>query len=474
MWEFCISVDSSKQEILNFIMKKLEGEIKDCNGVLTCLNKGQCVDILIACNKFEKNRILMLIQEIISEVVCYYYKKNFLLQNLHVNITDDISKKAFICALLYFDNETDNYIVNKYLELVKKINIESFFNFRLLSLKQKWQELVEIANQNEIYFYKDDTFLELIKFLVDNIEVKNDVVNIMPLEKSYGIFDSKFDIIEPSKNMDEEKLVTDLIALSPKSINIYCSEILSSKIKTLICKLFEKRVKFVHNSINWNIKIKKFTIDFFTKLMYTTFRYNWGVIMRNIYKEELKVLLANYDDKLNEILENEGLVSLLKKSNDELRNDFALRYKTVHMQVKAKYSYKPRKELRYNLLKLRRIFALWKNTNIVLIEGGLRYSDNDKYNQFPIYNMQNPTIWPTDKTLNRIRVKALGIYVQAQGIKDLRSLRATLIRKFGLDNDTANFYVDVFRRMHSKKVLNNFSLVVDSQDIDDYHVEVFN
>ena len=196
--------------------------------------------------------------------------------------------------------------------------------------------------------------------------------------------------------------------------------------------------------------------------------------MRNIYKEELEVLLANYDDKLDDILAREGLVSLLKKSNDELRNDFALKYKTVHMQVKSKYSYKPRKELRYNLLKLRRIFALWKNTNIVLIEGGLRYTDGDKYNQFPLYSMQNPTIWPTDKTLNRIRVKALGMYIQDNKIKDLRSLRATLIKKFGLDNDTANFYVDVFRRMHSKKVLNNFSLVVDSQDIDDYHVEVFN
>ena len=87
---------------------------------------------------------------------------------------------------------------------------------------------------------------DAIDILIDNIEVKNDAVNIMPLDKSYGIFDSKLNIIEPSNDMSEEKLVTDLIALSPKSINIYCSEILSNKIKTLICKLFEKRVKFVN------------------------------------------------------------------------------------------------------------------------------------------------------------------------------------------------------------------------------------
>ena len=195
--------------------------------------------------------------------------------------------------------------------------------------------------------------------------------------------------------------------------------------------------------------------------------------MRNIYKDELEVLLANYDEILDNLLKSEGLVSLLKKSNHELRDDFALKYKTVHMQVKERYSYKPRNELKYNLLKLRRIFALWSNTNIVFIEGGLRYADTDTYHQFPKYNRQNPTIWPTDKTLNRIRVKALGLYIQDKKIKDLRSLRGTLVRKFGLDNGTANFYVDVFRRMHSKKVMNNFSLVVNSQDIDDYNVEVF-
>ncbi len=195
--------------------------------------------------------------------------------------------------------------------------------------------------------------------------------------------------------------------------------------------------------------------------------------MRNIYKDELEVLLANYDEKFDRMLIKDGLIALLKKSNDELREDFALRYKTIHMQVKAKNSYKPRNQLKYNLLKLRRIFAIWKNTNIVFIEGGLRYSDADKYKQFPKYNMQNPTIWPTDKTLNRIRVKALGLYIQSNNITDLRSLRGILVKRFKMDGKTANFYVDVFSRMISKKVMNNYSLVANAQDIDDYNVEVF-
>ncbi len=250
MWEYCICVDIGNDDVTEYILDRLNAYIKDCDGILTCLDKGLFTHILIACNKFEKNRLQLVLQDIITHVICYFYKKNYLLSNLRIKIADKISKQAFISALLFFDNETDNYIVNKYLEINDKINLSSFFNFKLQSLKQKWQELVDIANENEIYLYKDDTFLELIKFLVDNIEVKNDVINIMSVDKSYAIYDAKFDAIKCPNDMDEEKLVSTLIALSPKSINIYCSEILSSKIKTMICKLFEKRVKFVKQSVN--------------------------------------------------------------------------------------------------------------------------------------------------------------------------------------------------------------------------------
>lgn len=195
--------------------------------------------------------------------------------------------------------------------------------------------------------------------------------------------------------------------------------------------------------------------------------------MINIYKEELEVLLANYDKMLNNLLKNDGLVAILKKNNDELRKDFTLDYKTIHYQVKDKYSYKPKQQLSYNLLKLKRIFALWQKTNIVEIEGGIHYALFDEYKQFPKYKMQNPKIYPTEKTLNRLRVKALGLYVKENYVRDLRELRSALIMKFGLDQKTANFYVDIFKRMQAKKVLNNFSLVVDSEDIEDYNVDVF-
>ncbi len=245
MWEFCLTVQNNS-EIKNYIQNKLKEYSQEFDIVVTVLNKQNIFDILIACNEYEKYRMILYLQDVISECICYYYKNDFLQNNLRLKIKDGVIKQAFLSALLFFDKDTDKYIVNKYLNIDKKLNIDGFFNFKLATLRKKWAELIEITNDNEIYLYSDETFIELIKFLIDNLEIKNDVINIMPSQNSYDLFDSKFDKISLDKSdMNEEKLVNDLIALSPKNINIYCTEQLSSNIRDLICRLFEKRVKFL-------------------------------------------------------------------------------------------------------------------------------------------------------------------------------------------------------------------------------------
>ena len=247
MWEFCISIDKNNNQITNYILDKLFEYREQYDYIVTKFEKVSKTDILVACNDLEKNRLILCLQEVIDECICYYLKKDFLQKNLTLKLSDGITKQAFLSALLFFDKDTDRYIVNKYLCVDKKIDLFGFFNFKLLSLRQKWQELTSIANENEVYLYSDETFIELIKFLVDNLEIKSDVINIMSTNDSYSLFDAKFDNVNMG-DISDEKIVDTLIALCPKNINIYCSEKLSNGLKNLICKLFEKRVRFVSGS----------------------------------------------------------------------------------------------------------------------------------------------------------------------------------------------------------------------------------
>lgn len=246
MCEFCICIPKNKIKIKDFVLEKCSEFAKEYSGVATIYEKASEYLVLLAVNSYEKNALNLFLHELICEVVCFHYKKDFLTNNLTINISDKITKHAFIFALLYFDKETDRFIVNKYINLDKKIDIDSFFHFKLKPLKEKWQEMINIANQNEIYLYSNETFTELIKFLIDNLEVKNDVINIMKTKESFGIFDANFNEIK-TQNLKEEDFMAQIITMSPKNINIYCSDIIPNNLKTLICKLFEKRVRFFSN-----------------------------------------------------------------------------------------------------------------------------------------------------------------------------------------------------------------------------------
>lgn len=246
MYEFCVCVPKTKIDIKNFVCEKCTQFMQEYYGVVTLFEKVESYQILLAINDYEKDKLLLFLRDLVDEVICFYYKKEFLSKNLVINISDKVTKQAFVFSLLYFDRETDRYIVNKYLNLDKKLDVDGFFNFKLSSLKEKWRELIDITSQNEIYLYSDETFTELIKFLIDNLEVRSDVINIMKTDNSYGIFDSNFNQVDAmTKCKDsEEDFMAQIITMSPKNINIYCSDILPNKLKTLICKLFEKRVRF--------------------------------------------------------------------------------------------------------------------------------------------------------------------------------------------------------------------------------------
>ena len=147
-------------------------------------------------------------------------------------------------ALVVFDRETDRYIVTHNLKLNEKFFIESFYDFRLRQLRSKWQELIKLANENANYLLCNDTFIDLLKFLIENIEISTGCINVVKENDSYKICDENFNEIEQEqdKENNEAFLITSIINLSPKRINIYCDDTENSSALTLLSQIFVNRV----------------------------------------------------------------------------------------------------------------------------------------------------------------------------------------------------------------------------------------
>lgn len=244
MWEFSLSMDSEKSCVAKYIYNSLEKYIKSIGGVITSYEQNGKISIIFACNILDKNKLIYEITNAISYCICTFVKEDFLDKNLKIANKNELEKYTFKKSLVNFDRETDRFIINKYMVINNSLYLESFFHFKLQSLKEKWTELVKIANDNSTYFLSDDSFLELLKFLIDNIEFSCDEINVIFQEDKIYLLDKEYQKL-CSEDIDQFKLVDKILDLSPRKINWY-----SNGNKGFLEKVFEKRILFINEDAN--------------------------------------------------------------------------------------------------------------------------------------------------------------------------------------------------------------------------------
>ncbi len=244
MWEFSISLTSENFASGKYIYNKLKEVAGEFNSVVTSFECDGFMTIVIGCESFDKVRMQYIINDVLTHVICNHFKEQFLDKYIQVRLQDKINLIALKRALVNFDRETDIHIVEKHLCLDKNIFLESFFDFKLIQLKNKWIELVKLANDNSAFLLCEDTYYELLKFLIDNLEVCFDQINIVENGKDYKICDNSFcDIQKNISNFNDDTLIETLITLCPRVINVYCDDQEGHPAINFISKVFDSRVK---------------------------------------------------------------------------------------------------------------------------------------------------------------------------------------------------------------------------------------
>ena len=249
MWEFCINLPDKNIESSKRIYLALKEFCKNYNGVVTTYERCGNISILSSCENCDSSRLKHFIENLIADVICEDYKLNFLKANLSLTGLDEISKKAFMQALVSFDKDSDKYLVENQLILTSSIDLDAFYYFKLSMLRDKWQELANIANDNKAYLSSNDTLVELLKFLVDNLELKNDTINLMQEKNQIIFYDTNFNELKKNDMLEKDidsTIISSLISLAPKYVNIYCGQSFNSNLVKLLKQIFDKRINFVN------------------------------------------------------------------------------------------------------------------------------------------------------------------------------------------------------------------------------------
>lgn len=226
MWEFSLNLHEGNIDLAKNIFSSLKAVSSVTGGVITSHQENGYISILIGVDEGKRQEMENLLSRSITKVICTHYKSEFLDKYLFLPQHDKIGTVAFKKALLNFDRETDHYIIQKNLTFDQNLYLDSFYEFKLRSLKSKWTELVGLANENRDYLISTESFIDLLKFLVDNLDICEEEVNIIEEEEGFKIFlDSTggYENQYEDTVFNEEGLVSSIIDLSPQKINIYCN-----------------------------------------------------------------------------------------------------------------------------------------------------------------------------------------------------------------------------------------------------------
>lgn len=240
-----MSADESKYENLRSVQKNIAAEIKKAGGKIALVSGGGIARLWLRTPDTHKKEIKKKITGLIADMILQVYKSEYLTSNFKFRTTNDINMQAFVKALVVFDWDIDKQIIVRMLMDMDSVVLDAFVSFRLGVLKTKWNDLVSLANDNIAYLMSTDTFIELLKYLISNLDFRTNEVNVFCFNRTYILKDSKGAPIKEGhgdiKDCNDAFLITSLIALSPQKIRLHIDNF-DGNVINLLFNLFNDRI----------------------------------------------------------------------------------------------------------------------------------------------------------------------------------------------------------------------------------------
>lgn len=239
MKEFVIDVTGIDRKLIDICRKKFAKVLNDKKGAFTELELNGNYYFLLATDK--QSEIKQEVKILFCDVVREQFKTRFIANNLKLKDKKGEKFDLLVRVLSCFDREYDDKKINEIFSFDSYICIYSLFYFKFSCLKNKWREVVQLANASSEFFIFNDAFYEFVRFIISCLEFQKESLFLIEEGEAYCIFSEQELLAKVDKN-NELDLLTQIITFNPRRINVSS---LSKKIAGLLISLFDSRVEFV-------------------------------------------------------------------------------------------------------------------------------------------------------------------------------------------------------------------------------------
>ena len=215
MYETVISIGVKRVDWL----KETERRIKTAvgSGAVTALGAEKSFAYLCigADGKAEKSTAAA-VKRAVTDLFLEREKKEYLSKGVEKLKIASRSKKLLVHALTGFDREAEEKMMKNSLRYRKFLDIDGFRYFRMREFYARWKEMSDLAWQHGSFLLNEDTFNDLLKFLIESNKKNDSRAEVIRANGKYRLVEKRGGIFSAEKYYDAfDDLMCGLIDFAP-------------------------------------------------------------------------------------------------------------------------------------------------------------------------------------------------------------------------------------------------------------------
>ncbi len=231
MEEISITQNGYNQQYISYLYKKVQQRFSFLPAEIRLEREGECAQIDLKIERAYCPYVRRFAEENIADVIAVGYKYAFFDKRLPLPLLDENERRLFLTALVAADYKEDKAYIARRLKGMENYALDGVFHFRLSTLKERWEGVLEYVNANT-GISSVENFLE---FLVEDGDEKLFVQE----EKTY---DKEYRLLTRSILTGKRSIVGEIILGGGGQI--YCFGETDAETQAFLKKYYQGRVVF--------------------------------------------------------------------------------------------------------------------------------------------------------------------------------------------------------------------------------------
>ena len=219
MYQLTVSVNERYADWLYSIEDIMKNKLESCSAVAAVDRLGKRYYCCFGCEDNSRDLMIDAVKECLVEMYAVVIKFDFIKRNLNINLSE-LRYEMLLHTLVAFDRENEHKLLRKKLTVTDGMALDGVFDFMLGELKERWLEICNLTKVNGMYLHDDETYNELLRFLISAVNPKINKLTVYEDDGKYRLRgtlkNDKLDI----GSLDFAELMYCLIDLAPLELII--------------------------------------------------------------------------------------------------------------------------------------------------------------------------------------------------------------------------------------------------------------